>query len=122
MSLGDQHVTMIASSSTIMRRRRRPALPYGWCATTCPDCAGDLTFGEMIFSARSIQGWDADGVLYIGKDYEDFEEASDDEAPLLFDVLQGVGAARRSELRLFQDGNTFGGNGSSKSKKPQPFK
>jgi hypothetical protein len=52
----------------------RFALPIDWRKTTCPYCGGELKYGEMIFSARSLQG-----TLHIADDYEDFAEANEDE-------------------------------------------
>jgi hypothetical protein len=57
----------------------RPTLPTDWRQITCPDCGGELKYGEMIFSSRWLQGWDDDGTLHISQDYEDFGEANDDE-------------------------------------------
>lgn len=62
-----------------MKKGNRPSLPAGWKRTTCPDCGGELKFGELIFSSRSVRGWDAHGVLHIAEDYEDSLEPGEDE-------------------------------------------
>jgi hypothetical protein len=62
-----------------MTKPRRAKLPAGWRETVCPSCGGDLRYGEMIFSSRSLQGWDHAGTLYVGQDYEDCGDCHDDE-------------------------------------------
>jgi len=62
-----------------MAEDERDPLPAEWRETVCPECGGELKFGEKIFSARSLQGWDEDGILHIGSDYEDFGESYEDE-------------------------------------------
>ena len=62
-----------------MSKLARRTLPVDWREVSCPDCGGDLRFGEMIFSSRPLEDWDEDGVLVVSQDYEDSEEGSQDE-------------------------------------------
>lgn len=62
-----------------MKRRKRRLLPAHWTKTTCPKCGGEIWFAELIFSRRSLDRWDEDGVLHIALNYEDSCEDGEDE-------------------------------------------
>lgn len=56
----------------------RPILPADYRSLACPKCGGVLKYGEFVFSSRSLQGWAPDGTLFVGSDYEDSLDTSDD--------------------------------------------